>query len=95
MQDLHVKLDALDSNVNTLLRKLDEALQENQLLKKENNKLKLETKRFVEERGSEEIEESSNSKSSSGVTEEQYHKIKSDIKSCIQEIDECIDLIER
>jgi len=94
MQDLHVKLEMLDSNVNTLLRKLNEALQENQLLKKENNKLKLETKKFEEERGSEEIEES-NSKSPSGVSEEQYHKIKLDIKSCINEIDECIDLIEQ
>lgn len=94
MQDLHVKLDRLESNVKVLLRKLDEALQENQLLKNENNKLKLEKDKFEEERGSDEIG-ANDSKSPSGVSEEQYHKIKSDIKSCIKEIDECIELIEQ
>jgi regulator of replication initiation timing len=94
MQDLHEKLDALDSNVKTLLRKLNEALQENQLLKNENNKLKLEINKIEVERGSEETGEY-NSKSPSGVSEEKYHKIKDDIKSYIKEIDDCIELIEQ
>jgi regulator of replication initiation timing len=94
MQDLHEKLDALDSNVKTLLRKLNEALQDNQLLNNENNKLKLEINKFDIERGSEEIEEY-NSKSPSGVSEEKHQKIKDDIKSYIKEIDDCIELIEQ
>lgn len=94
MQDLHEKLDALDSNVKVLLRKLNEALQDNQLLKNENNKLKLEINTIEVERGSEEIEEHT-SKSPSEVSEEKYHKIKNDIKSYIKDIDECIELIEQ
>jgi len=94
MQDLHEKLEALDSNVKTLLRKLNEALQDNQLLKNENNKLKLEINTIEVERESKKTEENT-SKCSSGVSEEKYHKIKNDIKSCIKEIDECIELIEQ
>lgn len=94
MQDLHEKLETLDSNVKALLRKLDEALYENKLLKNENNKLKQEIDKIEEERGSGAIEES-NSKSPSVIKEEQYHKIKSDIQSCITDIDECIELIEQ
>ena len=94
MQDLHEKLDTLDSNVKVLLRKLNEALQDNQLLKNENNKLKLEINTIEVGRGSEEIAEN-NSKSPSGVSEEKYHKIKNDIKSYIKDIDECIELIEQ
>ena len=94
MQDLHEKLDALDSNVKVLLRKLNEALQNNQLLENENNKLKLEINKIEVERGSEE-KGKYNSKSPSRVSEEKYHKIKDDIKSYIKEIDDCIELIEQ
>jgi len=41
MQDLHEKLERLESNVKTLLRKLDEAHHANKQLKNENNKLKI------------------------------------------------------
>jgi regulator of replication initiation timing len=92
MQDLHGKLDVLESNVKILLRKLDEALQNNQILKNENNKLKLEINTIEVERGSEEIEEHI-SKSHSGVSDEKYHKIKEDIISYIKDIEECIELV--
>ena len=94
MQDLHEKLDKLDSNVKILLRKLNEALQDNQLLKNENNKLKLEINKIEVERGNEETVEY-NSKSPSVISEEKYHKIKDDIKSYIKDIDDCIELIEK
>ena len=94
MQDLHEKLDTLDSNVKALLRKLNEALHDNQKLKNENNKLKLEINKIEVERGSVEIGEH-NSKFPSEISEEKYHKIKNDIKSYMKDIDNCIELIEQ
>lgn len=94
MQDLHERLDKLENNVKALLRKLNESLQDNQLLKNENNKLKLEINKIEVERGSVERVKN-NSKSPSDISEEKYHKIKDDIKSYIKEIDDCIELIEQ
>lgn len=94
MQDLHDKLEALDGNVKALIRKLNEALHINNQLKNENNKLKLEIGKFDLESG-DEAKEVNDSKYSSGISEEKYHKIKSELNACIVEIDEYIDLIEK
>lgn len=94
MQDLHEKLDTLDSNVKVLIRKLKESLLDNEILQNENNKLKLEIEKFEIGNGAEDIDVI-NSKSPSRVSEEKYHKMKTDIKSCIAEIDECIGMMEK
>lgn len=94
MHDLHQKLDTLEKNVKLLLRKLNEAVQHNELLTNENNKLKLTIENLDVDSGSGIIEES-NSKSHSEISEDKYHKIKSDIATCITEIDACIELIEQ
>jgi len=94
MHDLHLKLDKLEANVKSLLRKLSEANHANDTLKNEINKLKeeLRKKEAVEVEEKELVNVSTHS---SHVTEEKYHKIKSDIKSCIDEIDDCIQLVEQ
>ena len=93
MQDLHSNIERLDNNVKMLLRKLKESLQTNEILEKENNRLKLEIEKF-EVAGDVESVEEMNSNITSGDSEEKYHKIKTDIKSYIKEIDECIQMIE-
>lgn len=94
MQELHEKLETLDGNVKALIRKLNETLQDNENLKNENKKLKQEIEKFEIGNGAQEIGEIK-SKSPSGISEEKYHKIKSDIKTCITEIDECIGMMEK
>lgn len=94
MHDLHIKLEQLESNVKSLIRKLNEARNANETLINENNKLKEELRKkeavVIEERELAKV-----SKHSSTGTEEKYHKIKKDIQSCIDEIDDCIQMIEQ
>lgn len=94
MHDLDIKLNQLEANVKSLIRKLNEAINANETLKNENNKLKeeLRKKEAVE---IEEKEVTNVSTNSSNITEEQYHKIRTDIKTCIKEIDGCIQMIEQ
>jgi len=94
MHDLNIKLDQLEGNVKSLIRKLNEAKNANESLKNEINKLKEEL-RNNEAVVNEEEEIAEVSTNSSNITEEQYHKIKEDIKSCITEIDDCIQMIEQ
>jgi predicted nucleic acid-binding Zn-ribbon protein len=93
MHDLNITLNQLESNVKSLIRKLNDARNANELLKKENNKLKEELRKkeaaVIEEK---ELVKVSNH---SSLSEEQYHKVKKDIKSCIEEIDLCIQMIEK
>lgn len=94
MHDLHIKLDFLESNVKSLIRKLNDAMHTNEILKNENNKLKEELRK--KEAGVHVEEEKANvSTFPSAITEEKYHMIKEDIKSCIAEIDDCIKMIEQ
>ena len=94
MHDLHIKLNQLESNVKSLIRKLNVAQNANEILKNENNKLKEELRK-KEAVVIEEKELAKVSTHSSPITEEKYHKVKMDIKSCIEEIDDCIQLIEQ
>ena len=94
MHDLHTKLDQLQGNVKSLIRKLNEAVHANEILQTENNKLKLELRK-KEAVVSEVKDIAKVSTESSDNTEEKYHKIKKDIMSCIKEIDDCIQLIEQ
>ena len=94
MQDLHEKLDLLDHNVKALVRKLKETLQNNEILQNENNKLKQEIEEFEIGSRAKDIDKM-NSKSPSDISGEKYQKIKSEIKSCISEIDECIGMMEK
>ena len=94
MQDLQRKLENLESNVKSLIRKLNEAQTANATLLNENNKLKEELRKneavVIEEKELAKV-----STSSSPITEEKYNRIKEDIKSCIAEIDDCIQMIEQ
>lgn len=93
MQDFHSNIERLDNNVKVLLRKLNETLHKNEILENENNRLKQEVEKFgVIGAGS--SEEVMNSNISSEETEEKYNRIKTDIKSYIKEIDECILMME-
>ena len=94
MHDLNIKLNQLEANVKSLIRKLNEAKGANEILKNEITKLKeeLRKKEAVE---IEEKEIAKVSTHSSTITEEKYHMIKKDIKSCIDEIDDCIQMIEQ
>lgn len=94
MHDLHTKLDQLEGNVKSLIRKLNEAVYANELLKNENNKLKVELqkKEAVENVVNDKVKVSTGS---SDNKEEKYHKIKKDIMACIEEIDDCIQMIEQ
>ena len=94
MHDLHSKLDQLEGNVKSLIRKLNEARHANEILKNENNKLKLELQK-KEAVVSEVKDIAKVSTESSNISEEKYHKIKKDILTCIEEIDGCIQLIEQ
>jgi len=94
MHDLHSKLDQLEGNVKSLIRKLNEAYHANDILKNENNKLKLELRK-KEAVVSEVKDIAKVSTKSSNITEGKYHKIKEDILTCIEEIDDCIQLIEQ
>jgi len=94
MHDLQSKLDQLESNVKSLIRKLNEAQHANENLIKENNKLKEELRK-KEAVVIEEKELAKVSTHSSSITEEKYNKIKEDIQSCISEIDDCIQMIEQ
>lgn len=94
MHDLHTKLDQLESNVKSLIRKLNEAKHANELLKNENKKLKVEIQK--NEAVVNEVKEIAKvSTDSSNNTEEKYHKIKKDIITCIEEIDDCIQMIDQ
>jgi len=93
MHDLHIKLEQLEGNVKSLIRKLNEANHANETLQNENNKLKEELRK-KEAVVLEEKEVAKVSTYSSNITEEKYHKIKKDIKTCIEEIDGCIQMIE-
>jgi len=93
MQDLNIKLNKLEANVKSLIRKLNEAQNANENLKNEINKLKEELRK--KEAVVEEKELAKVSTHSSPITEEKYHKIKTDIQSCIKEIDDCIQMIEQ
>ena len=94
MHDLIAKLEQLEGNVKSLIRKLTEANHANYILKNEINKLKEELRKkeavVIEEKELVKV-----STYSSNITEEKYHKIKEDIKSCIEEIDDCIQMIEK
>ena len=94
MHDLHTKLDQLDSNVKSLIRKLNEAQHANEILLNENNKLK-EKLRKKEDVVSGEKEQVKVSTLFSEVSEDKYHRIKEDIKTCIKDIDGCIQMIEQ
>lgn len=94
MHDLNIKLNQLEANVKSLIRKLNEAKGANEILKNENKKLKEELRK-KEVVDIEEKEIAKMSTPSSHFTEEKYHMIKKDIKSCIDEIDDCIQMIEK
>jgi len=79
--------------VDKLIRKLKETLQNNELLIIENNKLKQELESFEEIKRVERNDELSDT--SSNKTEEKYQKIKSEMQLYIEEIDECIQMIEK
>lgn len=93
MHDLHNKLEKLESNVKSLIRKLNEAQHANEKLINENTKLKEELLN-KEAEAIEAKEVKVRSTDSSPIKEEKYHKIKKDIISCIDEIDACIQMIE-
>lgn len=94
MHDLHKKLEQLEGNVISLIRKLNEAVHANEILKNENNKLKVELQKKEAVDG--EVNDIAIvSKNASTVTEEKYHNIKKDILTCIEEIDDCIQMIEQ
>jgi len=93
MHDFDIKLDQLEANVKSLIRKLNEAQSANHTLQIENNKLKEELRK-KEAVVVEAQEVAKVSTDSSPIAEEQYHKIKMDIQSCIEEIDDCIQEIE-
>ncbi|MEM9545113.1 MAG: hypothetical protein AAGA77_04025 [Bacteroidota bacterium] len=94
MQDLQSKLEKLESNVKSLIRKLNEAQTANATLLNENNKLKEEIRKneavVIEEKELAKV-----STNSSPITEEKYNRVREDIKSCIAEIDDCIQMIEQ
>ncbi len=94
MQDLHTKIDTLDIHVKALVRKLEETLRNNNLLKNENNKLKQELQ-FLENK----VSENGNPKNpkeffSNDKTAEIYKVLKNDVAVCIQEINDCIQLMD-
>jgi|GEM_PF-6297538 len=94
MQNLHQKLTSLEQNVKGLIRKLMETKEANENLQQENNKLKQELSRFEESRRAE-IVATENSKTPHQISGDEYQHIKSEIKSCISEIDACIDLVTK
>ena len=94
MQNLHQKLSHLEENVKGLVRKLTETMQMNENLQEENNKLKQELSKFEESRRAESVAKD-NSKTPHQILGDEYQLIKSEIKSCISEIDACIDLVSK
>ncbi|MEE9437677.1 MAG: hypothetical protein V3V14_01675 [Saprospiraceae bacterium] len=90
MYNLHQGIDNIENNVKLLIRKLNETIHNNELLLKENKKLTEALKQ--KELSAESVDyidiEKKNYKESS------KQKIKNDILSCIENIDNCLTLIK-
>ena len=93
MQDFDTILNTIDGNVKKFIRKLNEALQKLKILENENNKLKQKLQE-VEQKNKADNNNVILCKNPSYISEEQYQKIKIDIKSCVTEIDDCIKMME-
>lgn len=90
MQSIDNKLSLLHQSVDDLIRKLNKLQSDNELLKKENDSFRAEIKGLKEE--------SSQNKFAKDIASEkapQDEQLREEIKSCIEEIDRCIEIIEK
>ena len=90
MQTLSTRLDDLEQKVRILLRKLDSLSSENRELKEENNQLKKE----LQEVSINNSTEDSKAEVSEIMSKTELNRIKKELDSYIEEVGQCISILE-
>ena len=90
MQTLSTRLDDLEQKVRLLLGKLDDIASENRVIKEENNQLKKE----LQEVSIKISAVDSVTESSQRIGEKELHRIKNELDNYIEEVEQCIGMLE-